>query len=846
MKSYLGIIRGYFKLNIRRTVFTIIGIILSITLLTAVSILVDGNSAGNRERVLSESGYYHADIHNLNSGQKESLKQASSVEKIGNECKAGTFLVEDQGIYINGEVLDKSAMEMFKVKVYKGRLPESKNEIAIDRKSAARMKTSLSIGDKLVLVKTTRTLTIVGNSGKASVQPAHDVTDITKSEFIISGFYDCSFYPFQYSAMLHAEYSTAKSSSEHNYITYVKFKNGIHVKNEIESLSAKGVIGQENYVGYNEELLIAIGQMIDWNSLLFKFILSLIIALATIAAIYNVFYISVIERVKHYGILRSVGSSPRQTRALVISEALLMCLIALPAGLLMGLLLAGVIFYLTPDIISSSAKFVVLPRSLIVPALLGLATVVFSTIKPALTAGKITPIEAISNTGYRLENEKIKVRTWQKLIYRILKISGLMAYRNLWRYKKKFLVTVFSMCLCTILFIVFTYVLSTLFRIGENSYNVPMAFSIKAGYGEDDNPGISEKDFNKIIGLKGVERVERVHFLNFAFLERDGDLEDGEAETKQTLSGKNNRINCRIMGVESSVLENARLKSGKIQTVIESEQRRQLDKAGEYAVLVENNYPANKKRTGVEKQFKVGEKITLYIWSAKKRTISSYNARVAGILDNSDSYWRSSGDNNVRLILDNYSFKRLSGIKDYQRLDIYAQKSADKADINTELERISEAVPESNVIYYEEVHRESIQQGENIKVFYLGYIAILSLIGIFNIFNAISAGIILRTRELSTLKAIGMTNRQLQVNIMLEGMFHGIISSVWGAVIGAAVSYVFYNLISRDAGYISWQIPWISIFIAAGINLAVCLVATAAPFRRISKINIIEGIRVVD
>ena len=837
MKNYLGLIPKYFRLNKKRTIFSILGIILSITLLTAVSVLTKGASAGDKDRVLKERGFYHIYIHNLGKEARDRLAKLDTVEKLGHEQWTGTFQVEGQRLSLNGEVMDKSTLDLFNISVTEGRFPEKENEILLDQKAFLQMNPRPVIGDKLVLIDKKRVFSVVTGSNKAQEKTIKESNTVTKKELIISGIYKTDYYPFQYSAIMYPEYSEKTDGLVNRDKTYIKFKAGVLVRNEVRKLIDEGLIGADKYVEYNDVLLIALGQAVDWNNLMFQIIFSIVICLATIAAIYNIFYISVIERIRHYGVLRSVGSSPRQIRKMVVAEGLTLCLIALPIGLTLGILLARVIFILTPQIISSSAKFILILESLIAPAILGVATTILSTLKPAWVAGKISPIEAISNTGYRLEKQKFKVRRWQNFICKIFSISGLLAYRNLWRNKKKFLITVFSMCLSTILFIVFTYAFSTLFTIGENSYKVPMTFSISNGYGNSDKSGLTESDYDKILSINGIEKVGKVRFGTYFNISRSKELVTEDFKKKQGYLGDAYNIKCRAMGVDTDVLRRAKLKSGSINEVL---------KPGTNAVIIENNWPANKKKSGLVKQFEIGEELSLQMWDLKNNKVIDYKVRVAGILDDTDSYWRSSSDNNIRLIFNNTEYEKLFGIKDYQRFDLYTDKNIDKTKIFSELERTAETISDSRITYYEKEYSESIEQGKNIKAFYLGFIAILSLIGAFNIFNTISAGLFLRVREFSTLKAIGMSHGQLKANIRLEGIFHGIISSIWGSVFGVIIAYVFYRVISEDVGHISWQLPWTSILIAAGINIFICLVATSAPLKHISKLNIIEGIRVVD
>lgn len=814
MKNYLGIIPKYFILNRKRMVFTIIGIILSIMLMTALSVMIDGDSAGRAENIKNEKGYYHLNVKNLNKGQLEVLRKTESIEKLGHEERRGDYYIEGHEFAVSGAILDIEAIEMFRLELVSGSFPVAENEIAVNETISKRIKPAPKPGDTILLKGVNKNI---------------------EQEFIISGIYKSDYYPFYNAAIMSNNCPQEIVDGLKTNKTYIKFKEGVNVKEEFRSLAQTADITSANFVVFNSELLTAMGQQIDWSNLVSKLIFSLIICLATIAAIYNVFYISVIERIKHYGILRSVGSSPKQIRRLVIVEGLLLAFIALPFGLLLGILLAWGMHIYMPDVISNSAKFIVLPRSLIITALIGLFTIFLSTIKPAKVAGRISPIEAISNTGYKLGKEKIKVRRWQSILNKITGISGLMAYRNLWRNKKRFLVTVFSMCLCSVMFIAFTYLLATTFEIAEKDYKVPMTYSIVMNSSGKGESGLCEEEYRKAINISGIERVEGLRYLNFAMLERNKDQVGEGFKQKQNYAGDN--IQCQVIGVENEVIQRAVLKSGNIQDVLRGDKN---------SVIVVNNWPANSRKTGLLKQFEVGEEITFSIWDPINNKAKNYNVKVAAIANDSPSYWGRERSNDIKIIFKNSNFSKMFELQDYQKYDIYTARDANKDKIYKELSEISGTIPGSVVMYYEKIYKDGMEQVNKIKAFYLGIIGILSLIGVFNIFNSISAGLIMRTREFATLKAVGMTDKQIRANVSLEGLFHGLISSIWGAIIGSAIAYIYYCIINTDIGDVIWQIPWLSIIIATSINIIVCVLATAAPLKKISKMNIIEGIRTLD
>src|SRR5690606_24239760 len=121
--------------------------------------------------------------------------------------------------------------------------------------------------------------------------------------------------------------------------------------------------------------------------------------------IYNAFNISMMERINQFGLLRSVGASPRQIKGIVIKEALIMSAIGIPIGLFCGVLAMKIVMAFIKNIqfedfdFFQNFKVVVAPMALIISSVLGLITVYLSALGPAKKAANISPIEAVRNTG---------------------------------------------------------------------------------------------------------------------------------------------------------------------------------------------------------------------------------------------------------------------------------------------------------------------------------------------------------------------------------------------------------------------------------------------------------------
>ena len=129
-----------------------------------------------------------------------------------------------------------------------------------------------------------------------------------------------------------------------------------------------------------------------------------------------------------------------------------------------------------------------------------------------------------------------------------------------------------------------------------------------------------------------------------------------------------------------------------------------------------------------------------------------------------------------------------------------------------------------------------------VQILLYGFVVVISLIGSVNIFNTHTTNIILRRRELATLKAVGMGQKNLRRMIILEGMIYGVAGIFYGSIIGTGFSYWIYRGIN-DAREQSWGVPFQAILIASVAVLLVSYISVLAPLNRINKDNLIETIR---
>ena len=217
----------------------------------------------------------------------------------------------------------------------------------------------------------------------------------------------------------------------------------------------------EDIMNINNDLLLLKGESTrDGINIVIKGIVAFVFAvivIATIFLIYNAINISVAERVKQFGILRSIGATPRQISSIVFNEGIIMCLISVPLGVIFGYLGVKVTVSLLGSKIASifngdsmTVKFY--PSIILFTLVLGLITILFACYGPAKRAGKVNVINVIKGNDH---GEKIKYYKGT-LVRKIFGVEGWIAYKNIRKNSKRFVVTILSLSISLIMFITFT------------------------------------------------------------------------------------------------------------------------------------------------------------------------------------------------------------------------------------------------------------------------------------------------------------------------------------------------------------------------------------------------------
>lgn len=161
---------------------------------------------------------------------------------------------------------------------------------------------------------------------------------------------------------------------------------------------------------------------------------------------------------------------------------------------------------------------------------------------------------------------------------------------------------------------------------------------------------------------------------------------------------------------------------------------------------------------------------------------------------------------------------------------------------NQDVADLLRAYPGSSVVNFVDVNNMQHNSVLLVQALVYGLLFVITLISSLNIVNTVTMNITLRRRELSVLKSIGMSQRDLKAMILYEGIFYGLIGGTIGAVAGCGFTYAIYDVLEEIVG-LEWKAPLGLSVITVAVAVAISLLSALLPLKKIETDNIIDAIR---
>ncbi|PEV87362.1 ABC transporter permease [Bacillus thuringiensis] len=475
--NYKQLSRRYLKGNKKRTILTLIGIVLSVSLISTIGLFMNGTQISQIENTKKRQGYsFHAVVLNYDESIFKKIKYNPQIESFGLMSQGETVQVGEAAVQMN--FADDNALEFLKYSIIKGRLPSNDQEVAVDPWVLPYIKENIQIGDSF---------------------------ELNEKKYKLVGFLSDSTYTQENKVGRLLTYKSKFSAGEGKILVGISSKANFN-----EVLEGLKTISGENNINISNEL-IQLEKPGYNNSIMATLIITIsIVVIATIVVIYNAFQISVVERTRQFGLLRSIGATRKQIRQIVLREATFLAVIAIPIGIICSLI-ALTSLQFTFSLLMENSKavsiFHVDWNILLISSIITLLSVIASSLYPAYFAGKISPLLAISSR-LSIKKEQIKKQK-NSMVKKPLSIPLSMAMKNVKRNKNRYTITILSIIISSVLFITFSYLMSVAFASKSfDKLSVKSDITIKI---VDNNPDHLAESEQVLHQLKSLENISKVY-----------------------------------------------------------------------------------------------------------------------------------------------------------------------------------------------------------------------------------------------------------------------------------------------------------------------------------------------
>lgn len=870
------------KLNKRRTIVTIIGIILATALLTAVATMAVSLKESVTLRSKKVDGDFHLLLYDMTDKEKESVINNRQVESYYETHEVGYGVldgcVNDSKPYVYIEALDSDTFEKAEINVTSGRLPEDDSEIVISSHIKTNGGVKYNLGDKITFdigdrtyngkklyqndtyredeqleAKQTKTYKVVGICDRLPygeeprTAPGYSVitlankadTSLNKSDIYLR---------FNKKA-LKDRYDLTADILGVDKTLFNKLNSGKLEDKEIQTLKSQL---DKTHSYYINNSLIKYEAFYD-SSVAFVYnmaaVVMVIIIITSAVCISNSFAISINQKTKQYGMLASIGATPRQIRKNVFFEAAFMGVIGIVAGIGGGLSASYILVVLSNKMLIDTFEMsIVYAPSLLgvlLSIVLAIVTIVLSALVPAIRASRMSPIMAINHS----EDIKIKSKSLKtpKLIGKVWGEGGVLAYKNMKRNKRKYRVITISIALSVSTFIALYGFMSLLTesvnRYANDKIDLRVYMSSYKSMSVDE---ANKKVSNIVNRINNETNITDFTFARgfYASLKDEPKYSSDYKEVNKYEAGlaENNGYYINIISLGNEEYGKYIKKLGISKETAQSG-----------GILVDNTYQYinngnDIKYFNIYDGYKAGDVLTYRIdTSNSSKSLDNskssddttlYDIRIVALSNERpfgyDNAYTSYG---YLIVSDDYMNRIDTKNTDSTLLNINCDDPDKAQDI-----LVNEFNIGQNYIFNAAQERRNDEKLIlTMKIFLYGFIAIVSLIGITNIFNTVTTGMELRGKEFAMLQSIGMTKKEFDKMIRLESVFYGSKALIIGVVSGTILSYVIY--ISAGESQLKYTLPLLAIVMSVIVVIILLLGIMKYSIAQIRKQNIIETIR---
>lgn len=846
--------RRSLKQNKTSNIIAIIAIAITMTLfVTVFSSALSFDKLMNDIDLQRAGGYQHVNFEKLTEEEYQTISNEDSIQSYGKIVNVG--ILKDAPFnkhLVSVSHIDNQSAKFTFQQVETGANPkEGTNEVLVNRKVLQVLGLEEKIGQEFT-VKVYR--------------PEMDV--YIEETFIVSGFLKDNEYSTinniivteskakemnKYLIKQMSEYLEADASNfDNNILMPVFFKNDEDVEYEAHNtLKSAGYQGEDkqasNYISFGVNWVYENQDASSDTTSIIALLIALVVIIFAMGylIIYNIFKISVVKSIQFYGMLKTVGMSPKQIKKIIRIQSQTLCLIAIPIGALLGFILS---YFAFPKIIviigiASSAKAVLNPLVYLIAIVFTIITIFISTNRAAKVASKVSPMEALRYT------ESFESKKKRKKTKSITPLN--MAIANVGRSKVKSMLIVLSIVLSLVILNVsynfansfdedkYTSTFAVDFLISDVTYTNPNEFW--------NEQTVDEETISYIENINGFEEGGRTysHFVA-EYINREAydklhkyDQNAGFTSSPNPNSEGLYRNTVNLYGMDSFAQSNLKVYDGNLEKL--------GDTSKNYIVAIYDMNDA-KDINDYSHWANVGDSVKIEFYDRKENgELIEGSVRVeefeviatAGVLV---PHSMRFSDYNAYL-LDSSKFTNYVGDKSsimHYTFNV-EDDSLNKVDVILEEYTTTNRTDydyESILKYQDEIRNVKLA----INLVGFGLSIIIGFVGILNFLNSTIASIIARKREFATLQSVGMTGRQLKKIIAIEGVIIAIIATLISIVIVLLLTPVMTSLL-ENLEYLNYQSNFIPLIIVSLVLVVLTMIIPIIGYRSIVKQSIVERLR---
>lgn len=841
--------KRYFQKNKNKNIVTVLAIVLTTIMFTTLFVLSQSMSRNLVEMTFRQTGYdAQVSFPSITDEQIKKLAAHPDVEETGESIILG--LAENKELaarQVEIRWADESYAKHSFAVPEAGSLPRKADEIALDTLVLDRLGIPHELGEKVTL------------------QWRKDLTgdEVMTSTFKLCGYWESNQSVYASMAWVSRDYTEAMTKgmdgSENGqllgtHMAQANLPSDKQIETDIQKILSD--IGMQDLqykinLAYSSEISATAMQ-----ENLPIYLGMLLVFLAGYLIIYNIFQISVTADIQFYGQLKTLGMTKRQLKRLIYGQADRLCLVGIPLGLILGYIL-GVI--LVPVFVGSLSNETIVsanPAIFIGSALFAWITVLISSLRPAILAGKVSPIEAV-----RYSDNKSGIKKKRKQKRKGSSIPG-MAWANLGRNKKRTVTVICSLTLGLVLMSCF-YAKNASFDMDKYLSALTIAdFELSDATDQDyfngyDPQGttLNQELLTRIEALDGLEgqgalyshqlewkmnKQTTKNLRNFCASELFSYLESISPDVTQALESavKEQKADAVIYGLDGIPLETITQK----QYILDGQYDEQQFSTGNYVLALG---PALEKEDLADgtamPTASVGDRIRLegkqYMVMAVVYPLHSIeygaletgtgNGFNFGYIIPANIFRKQWPDHTMRKTFFNVNDKNIKAAQ--RMLDNYM------ADQDTSLPVTSR---KTMMDQYKEETRASAVMGNAISI-------IIALVGILNFANSMITAVISRRKEFAMIQSVGMTKRQLSRMLIIEGLYYaGLTLGISYIASSLGISTVIRSMI--EGGYYTFHFTLLPLILCTPFLIILAIVIPYICFKNLEKQSIAERLRSVD